>query len=210
MRSILLGSLLALTTSMVIPAVQAAPYTAGKEYVELAAPVAVSDSSKVEVVELFWYGCPHCYQFEPTLEPWVAQLPEDVSFKRIPAMFGGVWNLHGQVFLTLEQMQVDPSVHKAIFDALHQQGLRLSTIDSMADFLANKGVDKETFLKTYNSFAIKRQVESAKKLAMQYQITGVPVMIVDGKYRFDLGTAGGPEAALQVADFLIEQERSTR
>ena len=210
MRSVLLGTLLALATSVAMPVVQAAPYTAGKEYVELAAPVSVQDSSKVEVVELFWYGCPHCYQFEPVLEPWVAELPEDVDFKRIPAMFGGVWNMHGQVFLTLEQMQVDPKVHAAIFDAIHQQGLRLSTIDSMADFLANNGVDKDAFLKAYNSFAIKRQVEKAKKLAMQYQITGVPVMIVDGKYRFDLGSAGGPESALQVADFLIEQERSAR
>ncbi|PKL98067.1 MAG: thiol:disulfide interchange protein, partial [Gammaproteobacteria bacterium HGW-Gammaproteobacteria-9] len=165
---------------------------------------------KIEVVELFWYGCPHCYQFEPVIKPWVEQLPEDVQFKRIPAMFGGIWNVHGQLFIALESMGVEPKVHDAVFAAYHQERKKLATPDEMADFLAGHGIDKQAFLKAYNSFGVRGRVEQAKKLGMAYQITGVPVMIVNGKYRFDLGSSGGPERTLQVADFLIEKERAAR
>ncbi|TLX54817.1 thiol:disulfide interchange protein [Stutzerimonas nosocomialis] len=188
----------------------AAEFQAGKEYVELSSPVPVAEPEKIEVVELFWYGCPHCYQFEPVINPWVEQLPDDVDFKRIPAMFGGVWNIHGQLFLTLESMGVEHDVHDAVFDAIHNKRMKLATPDEMAAFLAGQGVDKDAFLKAYNSFGVKGRMEKAKKLGAAYQITGVPVMIVNGKYRFDLGSAGGPQRTLEVADFLIEKERAAR
>ncbi|MNM78719.1 Thiol:disulfide interchange protein DsbA precursor [compost metagenome] len=123
-------------------------------------------------------------------------------------MFGGVWNLHGQLFLTLESMGVEQKVHDAIFQAIHKEGQKLATPEEMAEFVAQHGVDKDKFLSTYNSFAIKGQIEKAKKLGMAYQISGVPTMVVNGKYRFDIGSAGGPEQALQLADFLIAKERA--
>ncbi|MCF7201226.1 thiol:disulfide interchange protein DsbA/DsbL [Pseudomonas oligotrophica] len=209
MRKFVLAAVLATSSLFGLPAL-AADFQAGKEYVELKSPVPVAEPGKVEVVELFWYGCPHCYQFEPTINPWVEKLPEDVSFKRIPAMFGGIWNLHGQLFLTLESMGVEQQVHDAIFRAYHEQGNKLATPEAMADFLETQGIEREAFLKAYNSFGVKSRAEQAKKLGMAYQITGVPVMIVNGKYRFDLGSAGGPERALQVADFLIEKERAAQ
>ncbi len=95
MRKLVLAAVLATCSLFGLPAV-AADFQAGKEYVELKSPVPVSEPGKIEVVELFWYGCPHCYKFEPTINPWVEQLPDDVAFKRIPAMFGGVWNAHGR------------------------------------------------------------------------------------------------------------------
>jgi thiol:disulfide interchange protein DsbA len=173
-------------------------------------PVPVATPGKIEVVELFWYGCPHCYAFEPTLNAWAKKLPDDVSFRRVPAMFGGVWNVHGQLFVTLEAMGVEQKVHEAIFATIHNGQQKLATPEEMADFLANQGVDREKFLSTYNSFAVKGQVEKDKKLAMAYQISGVPTMVVNGKYRFDLGSAGGPDQALQVADFLIQKERAAK
>ncbi len=178
------------------------------QYVTLEKPVAISKPGKIEVVELFWYGCGHCYKFESTINPWIAELPEDVNFVRIPAMFGGVWNVHGQVFITLEAMGVEQKVHHAVFDAIHVQHKKLDTVEDMAEFLQTQGVDSKVFLSTYNSFAVKGQVEKAKKLAAAYQITGVPTMIVNGKYRFDLGTSGGPDETLQVADQLIAKERT--
>lgn len=168
----------------------------------------VSQPGKIEVVELFWYGCPHCYAFEPTIVPWSEKLPADVHFVRLPALFGGIWNVHGQMFLTLESMGVEHDVHNAVFEAIHKEHKKLATPEEMADFLAGKGVDKEKFLSTYNSFAIKGQMEKAKKLAMAYQVTGVPTMVVNGKYRFDIGSAGGPEETLKLADYLIEKERA--
>lgn len=207
MRTLLLGALLAAASLLSVPA-QAADYQAGRHYVELNSPVPVSQPGKIEVVELFWYGCPHCYQFEPVLNAWASQLPEDVNFVRVPALFGGIWNTHGQLFITLEAMKVEPRVHDAIFAALHREGRKLATTREMAEFLAGQGVDADAFLKTYNSFAVKGQMEKAKKLAMAYQVTGVPVLVVNGKYRLDLGSAGGPEQAVALADHLIARERA--
>jgi len=209
MRNLIFSAVLASASLFGINA-QATEIQAGKEYVVLESPVPVANPGKIEVVELFWYGCPHCYQFESSINPWAEKLPEDVNFVRIPALFGGLWNVHGQLFITLENMGVDDKVHKAVFDAYHNEGKKLATPEEMADFLVTQGIDKAKFLGTYNSFAVKGQMEKAKKLAMAYKITGVPVLIVNGKYRFDIGSAGGPEQALNVADQLIAKERASK
>lgn len=206
MRNLIFTAVLAFAGLFGLSA-HAAEFEAGKQYTVLSTPVPVSQPGKIEVVELFWYGCPHCYAFEPTINPWIAKLPADVNFHRIPAMFGGIWNVHGQLFLTLDAMGVEHKVHTAVFDAIHKEGKKLATPEEMADFLAGQGVDKDKFLSTYDSFAIKGQIEKDKKLAMAYQISGVPTMVINGKYRFDIGSAGGPEKALELADYLIGKER---
>lgn len=207
MRNLILCAVMA-GASLLGGAVHAAEIEVNKQYVELDQPVPVAKPGKIEVVELFWYGCPHCYQFEPTINPWIKKLPDDVNFVRIPALFGGVWDIHGQTFITLESMKVEHQVHDAVFRAIHQEGRRLTSLDEIADFLATQGVDRESFVQTFNSFGVKSQMENAKKLAMAYKVSGVPVIIVNGKYRFDITSAGGPEQALQVADYLIDKERS--
>lgn len=207
MRNLILSAVLA-GASLFGMTAQAEDIEAGKQYVELSSAVPVAQPGKIEVVELFWYGCPHCYHFEPTINPWIEKLPQDVNFVRIPAMFGGIWDIHGQLFITLETMQVEKQVHKAVFDAIQKDGKKLATPEEMAEFLATQGIDSETFLKTYNSFGVKGQVANAKRLGMAYQISGVPTMIVNGKYRFDIGSSGGPEQALNVADQLIAKERA--
>ncbi len=209
MRNLILSATL-MAASLFGATAAHAEFEAGKQYVELNNPVQIAKPGKIEVVELFWYGCGHCYQFESTLNPWVEQLPEDVNFVRVPALFGGMWNVHGQLFITLEAMKAEHKVHAAVFDGIHKQGKKLATPEEMADFLASEGIDKEAFLKTYNSFGVKSQLEKAKKLAMAYQISGVPVMVVNGKYRFDIGSAGGPQQVLQVADHLIGKERASQ
>ncbi len=189
---------------------QAELITEGQHYVELQKPVPVSQPGKIEVVELFWYGCPHCYQLEPTLNAWVEKLPADVHFTRVPALFGRTWDIHGQMYITLDLMKVEQQVHKAVFDGIHKEGRALKDPEEMADFLAEQGVDRDAFLNTYNSFAVKGQMAKAKQLAKAYQITGVPVLIVNGKYRFDVRSAGGEQQLLQVADYLIDKERAAR
>ena len=211
MRNLILSAAL-VSASLFGMSAQAAdvPLVAGETYVELSNPVPVAQPGKIEVVELFWYGCPHCYSFEPVINPWAEKLPADVHFVRIPAMFGGPWDAHGQMFLTLEAMGVENKVHSAVFNAIQKDRKPLTKPDEMADFLATQGVDKDKFLATFNSFAIKGQISKAKELAKKYEVSGVPTMIVDGKYRFDLGTAGGPEEALNVADQLIAKERAAK
>lgn len=208
MRNLILSAVLA--GASLFGVAQAENIEAGKQYVELSSAVPVSKPGKIEVVELFWYGCPHCYHFEPTINPWIAKLPDDVNFVRVPAMFGGVWDLHGQMFIALQTMGAEAKVHAAVFEAIQKGGKKLASPDEMAEFLATQGVDKDAFLKTYNSFGVKGQVANAKRLGMAYQISGVPAMVVNGKYRFDIGSSGGPEQTLDVADQLIAKERASK
>lgn len=222
MRHLLFGIFFAGSSLFGITAQAAEPIQAGKQYVELRAPVAVAVPGKIEVVEVFWYGCPHCYDFEPTINAWSAQLPDDVNFVRIPAQFNELWETHARLFFTLEVLKAEPEVHQAIFKGIHESsdsrvtgkrdGRKVSppTVDDMADFVVEQGIDKERFLKTYMSFAVGNRMKKAAKAVIDYQLTGVPALIINGKYRFDVISAGGPTQALEVADHLIEKERAAR
>ncbi len=209
MRKLLISALL-VGASLVAPGTFAQELAEGRNYITLSSPVPTVQPEKIEVVELFWYGCPHCYQLEAAINPWSAKLPEDVNFVRVPAMFGGIWNMHGQLFYTLETLKADESVHNSIFNALHNAGRKLSSVDEIAEFVAQQGIDKDLFKKTWNSFSVKSQMEKAKKLALAYQISGVPAIVVNGKYRFDIGMAGGLQETVDVADALIEKERQAQ
>ncbi|AHF65189.1 MULTISPECIES: thiol:disulfide interchange protein DsbA/DsbL [Pseudomonas] len=208
MRNLIISAALVAASLFGMSAQAAAPIEAGKQYVVLNSAVPVSEPGKIEVVELFWYGCPHCYAFEPTINPWAEKLPEDVNFVRIPAMFGGAWDAHGQLFITLDTMGVEHKVHAAVFNAIQKDRKPLTKPEDMADFVATQGIDRAKFLETFNSFAVKGKIAQYKELAKKYEVTGVPTMIVNGKYRFDLGSSGGPEATLEVADQLIAKERA--
>jgi len=209
MRNLILSAALVVASAFGMTAhADDVPLEAGKTYTELSPAVGVSEPGKIEVVEMFWYGCPHCYAFEPVLNPWIAKLPADVNFIRIPAMFGGIWDIHGQMYVTLDMMGVEKKVHSAVFDAIHKEHKMFKTPEEMADFVATQGVDRAKFLETYNSFAVAGIVKKDKDLAVKYGIQGVPTLIVNGKYRFDVGSAGGEEQALNVADQLIAKERA--
>ncbi|CAM3302149.1 thiol:disulfide interchange protein [Pseudomonas floridensis] len=208
MRNLIISAALVAASLFGMTAQAAEPVQAGKQYVELSSPVPVKEPGKIEVVELFWYGCPHCYAFEPKINPWAEKLPSDVNFVRIPAMIGGSWDAHGQLFITLDTMGVEHKVHAAVFNAIQKEHKQLTKPEDMADFVATQGIDRQKFLDTFNSFAVTGEMKKARELAQKYGVQGVPTMIVNGKYRFDIGSAGGPDEALQVADQLIAKERA--
>ena len=208
MRNLLMSAVL-VGASLFGSTVFAQELVEGSNYVALNTPVPTAQPEKIEAAALFWYGCPHCYQLEPTLKTWSATLPDDVNFVRVPAMFGGIWNLHGQLFYTLQTMQADPKVHESIFNAMHNSNQKLSTLKDITNFVVEQGVDKELFEKTWNSFSVKSKLEKAKKLALAYQISGVPAIVINGKYRFDIGMAGGLQETVDVADALIQKERQS-
>ena len=218
MRKLLLGA--ALAFSSVLMSAHASEPVAGQHYTALRSALPVSSAEKIEVVEVFWYGCGHCYHFEPALNAWAKELPDDVVFKRIPAQFNELWQTHARLFITLEVMKVEHQVHSAIFAGIHEaqdvrltgtrngQRLVLPTVESMASFLEGYGIDKAAFTKTYNSFAVQNKLKSYGQLVASSQISGVPALIVNGKYRLDIGSAGGVPEVLQVTDYLIEKERA--
>ncbi|MFZ2290771.1 MAG: thiol:disulfide interchange protein DsbA/DsbL [Halopseudomonas yangmingensis] len=186
---------------------QAAPFQAGKHYVVLPAPATTQEPDKIEVAELFWYGCGHCYTLEPIIQNWKTTLPEDVHFRQVPALFGNLWNIHGQLFFTLESLGKLDEVHPAIFQAIHNQSNRLDTEKAMLEFVAPYGIEADEFKRAWGSFGVRSKMGEANRLARAYRATGVPTLIVNGKYRIEGGMVGGFEEMLKVAEFLVEQER---
>lgn len=170
-----------------------------------------ANEGKIEVAEVFWYGCPHCYNFKPIIEAWEKQLPEDVDFVLLPAALNRSWAAHAQTFYALQAMgKLDKQMHDALFDALAGEHRRLNTADALADFVAGHGVDKAAFLKSYNSFGVNALMQKAQSKIRGARITGVPALIVNGKYRISGSDAGSYENMLKIADFLVEKEREAR
>jgi thiol:disulfide interchange protein DsbA len=201
----LLGWSLALLIVVAIPA-HGEVFKDGKDYFTLSSPVPVRDKSKVEVVEMFWYGCPHCYSFDPLVNAWRAKQPEFVDFWRSPAVFSNTWKIHAQAFYTAEVLNVGEEMHQPLFDALVRDKKKLNSENALAKFFAGYGVAAESFRKAYNSFSVKSRVEQAHMRSVNYRLTGVPAIIVNGKYRVEPGGAGNFQRFLEIVDYLVEME----
>ena len=184
----------------------AGDFVEGKDYIRLAKPVATSGSN-VEVAEAFWYGCPHCFSLEPAIKSWVKKLPDDVSFRKVPAMFGKEWKVHGQLFYTARALKLGAQVDYDIFNEIHVQNNRLNNPDAMAKFLAVYGVSKGDFEKAYSSFGVKKDMQKANAVVRGSKLTGVPAFIVNGKYRVSAREAGSNARMLEVVAYLAERER---
>lgn len=210
MRKLLTVGLIWLLGGLAMAQAQAqeTQYRAGVHYVKLPAVAPTQEPDKIEVAELFWYGCGHCFTFEPIISEWKQTLPEDVNFRPVPAFFGGAWDTHGQLFYTLESMDQLGEAHAAVFQAIHNQGNRLADTDAMVKLLAQYGIDEEEFRKTWSSAGVSLKMSQAKRLAKAYRASGVPTLIVNGKYRIEGGMAGSFEEMLKIAEYLVDQERS--
>jgi thiol:disulfide interchange protein DsbA len=183
-------------------------FVAGTHYTELAAPVNTNDSSKVEVLEVFWYGCSHCFRFEPLIANWEATMPEDVDFGRFPAMWNGLMEVHAQVYYTAEAMDALDVVHEHVFNAINIEGNRLQNEGQIGALFAKYGINEEEFAKSFNSFSVRTKVNQAKQRMQAYEIRSTPNMIVNGKYLVATGQSVLTQAdMLDVVDFLVEKER---
>ncbi len=180
----------------------------GIKYQTIANPQPTSDSGNIEVLELFWYGCPHCYQLEPEVEAWLETKPDDVTFIRMPAVLGPTWELGARAFYTADLLGVTDKIHTPLFERLHKQKKPLRSADDIKAFFVERGVSAEDFDKTFNSFAVITKTNRAKQARDMYGITGVPTLVVNGKYRTTAKLAGGNRQMLEVVDVLVEQERN--
>ena len=188
-------------------AVLAEGYQQGKEYLVLANPQPTSTGDNIEVVELFWYGCPHCYRLEPLIGEWLASKPDDVEFIRMPAVLGPNWELYGKAYYTAELLGVMDKIHLALFEALHKDRKKLRDEAAVQAFFVEQGVSAEDFKNTFNSFAVNVKLNNAKQMTRRYAITGVPTIIINGKYSTSASQAGNNQNAIKVMDYLIVQER---
>jgi thiol:disulfide interchange protein DsbA len=182
----------------------------GQQYVKLGtpAPVTLPAGKKVEVVEFFWYECPHCNSFEPLLEGWTKKLPEDVSFRRVPVGFTARHQAAQKLFYALEGMGKLDALHRKVFAAIHVQNQRLLSEQDMVAFVSANGVDGAKFSEAFRSFDVATKANKAKSLSDAYKIDGVPAIGIQGRYFTSASLAGSHERALAVTDFLIQRSRS--
>lgn len=206
-KSLGVAALLAMAVAVTGTA-SAQSWEEGVHYRKLDTPVRTASESGVEVAEVFWYGCPHCYNFKPLAEAWEADAPDYVNYVRIPAALGQSWEPHARAFYALESMGELEKAHDALFDALAGERRPLNDGESLADFVAGHGVDPEEFLKNYNSFGVNAKMQQAQAKIRGARVTGTPTMLVDGKYTVTASMAGGHEAVLKVVDYLVEKENS--
>jgi thiol:disulfide interchange protein DsbA len=165
---------------------------------------------KVEVIEFFWYGCPHCYDFEPELSAWVKRQPKDVIFRRVPVAFRDDFLPHSQLFYALEAMGKGEALNEKVMYAIHKENKRLLTELEIVDWVTTQGIDRNTFLATYRSFAIVSKARAAKQLAEAYRIDGVPTIVMQGKYVTSPSIAGTKAKAISVMDYLEEKIRKDK
>jgi len=165
-----------------------------------------SSGDKIEVLEFFWFGCPHCYAFEPSIEAWLKNKPANVEFIRVPAVFRPSWTLHARLYYALEIMGQDKRLVPVVFEYLNKQRRKLDSIDQILNFVSKHGIDRSEFLDTMNSFAVESRIRKAQQLQQDYAIEGVPTIAVNGKYVVTGTMAGSHEKMIQVMDYLIQKE----
>ena len=188
-----------------------AKFSAGKEYhiLDVRAPVE-APAGKIEVVEFFWYSCPHCNAFEPMLAAWIKKLPKDVVFRRSHVSFQDSFVPQQRLALTLEALGLVEKLHAKVFTAIHVEKVNLNTGEAIAEWISRQGVDKAKFVAQYNSFSVQTKATRATQLQNAYKIEGVPALGIAGRFYTDGTMAGSIERALQVTEALIAEVRAKR
>jgi protein dithiol oxidoreductase (disulfide-forming) len=184
---------------------------AGTDYVVLSTPQNTETGNKIEVLEFFWYRCPHCYSLEPMLESWVKKLPADAQFRRLPAVFNEEWAIDARIFYALEALGEVDRLHRPLFDAIHRQGgvtqKGAAYLKWVQSWLAKQNLDMAKFDAALRSFAVESKIKRSFQLAQGYRLDGVPAIAVNGRYLVSASTARDQRSMLQISDYLIAQSR---
>lgn len=199
----LTATALAIGISMVGMTANAATFEAGTDYRVLDNPDNIKGDTVV-VREFFWYGCPHCYALEPHIEKWLKTKPDDVAFFRTPAAMNPVWETNARGFYAAQLMGYEGKTHTNMFDTIHKGNKRLFDKESLTNWYAAQGLDKGKFSGLYDSFAVNARIARSQEAAQKYGLTGVPAVVVHGKYVVQ----GETEKVPQVVDFLIDKVRA--
>lgn len=179
----------------------------GFDYRTLPIAQPIDVKGKVEVLEFFWYGCPHCFEFEPDLKAWMKRQNKDVVFKKIPIAFREELMPHSLLFYALESMGKGEALNDKVMFAMHRENRKLLNENEIADWVAAQGIDRNAFLAAYRSFAVLSKARAANQLGNAYRINGVPTIAIQGKYITSPSIAGTRAKSIQVMDFLVEKVR---
>jgi thiol:disulfide interchange protein DsbA len=178
----------------------------GKDFQTISPAVETSQPDKVVVTEIFWYGCPHCFRFEPYVERWSASLPENVVFEQVPSSLNPRWTEHARAFYAFKMMNALEQAHSAMFDAIHLKRQRLTSLDTIAEFAAGLGLDEKLFRENYFSFPVETQVRKNIQKEKRYGHRGVPAVVVNGKYLVSASLAGSNERMIDIINYLVGLE----
>ena len=189
---------------------QRRPPDAGIDYRVLERPLPTESAGKIEVVEFFWYGCPHCYAFEPALIAWIKRAPADVVVRRLPALFNPTWVQHARLYHALEALGEIERLHQKCFDAIHQDRIPMLQEAEMIEWAARNGVDRAKFANALQTASPADKLEAINRAIRGYGIDGVPAMGINGRYLTSPAIVGSHEACLQVTDYLVGLERRGR
>jgi thiol:disulfide interchange protein DsbA len=179
-------------------------------YTELKPPLPVEAEGKIEVLEFFWYGCIHCYNLEPVLEPWLKKLPPEARFRRVPAIFNERWAHDAAIYYTFEVLGVLEKLHRPFFDAIHRDRLRTDDPKALAEWLQKQGLDPQKFTETMKSFGVQSKTRRAAMITNAYKIDGTPAMAVHGRYTVSVDQGRSREGMLQTVSSLVEQLRKNK
>ena len=182
----------------------------GKQYVRLKNPAPVTTGKKIEVLEFFSYGCPHCADLEPEMQAWMKTLPPDVEFRRVPVMFQERWIILGKIYYTLEALGDEQRLSPEVFAAIHKNGVNLTSDKAFFDWAASKGLDRKKVEDMFNSFAIAGKMNKAKTEAQQYNVQSVPMIVVDGKFVTATDKVGSHAALPAAINALVAKARTER
>lgn len=210
MRALLVAALFALLTPLVAGAADAPRFQEGEHYIRLEQPVRTRNPAKIEVVELFSYGCPHCYSFEKPVEAWLQKQKDDVDFWRSPVIWGELATLQARAYFTARALGVLDRVHTPFFEAVHVHKRALNSREAIRKLFVEYGVDGAKFDKTFDSFGVDSQINQANARALSYGTQATPELVVAGKYRITGRGLRSNAEMLEVVDFLVEKERAAR
>jgi protein dithiol oxidoreductase (disulfide-forming) len=182
----------------------------GKQYVRVKNPPPADTGKKIEVIEFFSYGCPHCADLEPEMQKWMATLPADVQFKRVPVMFQERWVALAKIYYTLEALGEEHRLTPEVFAAIHRGGTNLASDKTFFDWAAGKGLDRKKVEDMYNSFAIAGKINKAKAEAQQYNVQSVPMVVVDGRFITATEKVGSHAALPPAINALLVKARAER
>ncbi|MGE0556932.1 MAG: thiol:disulfide interchange protein DsbA/DsbL [Burkholderiales bacterium] len=199
-----------------IAAAHAAQPVPGKDYTQVRPPQPTDNSAKIEVLEFFFYGCPHCNNLQPSLEAWLKNKPADVDFRRIPAVFQDSWVPLTRAYYAIEAMGLVEKLHHDMFETLHKKRIRLQNAEAIFEWAASKGVDRKKFADTFNSFGVNGRTQRSIELTRKYDIPGTPAMAIDGRFltapsmTLKTDRTVDYERFFQVVDALIAEARKTK
>ena len=182
----------------------------GIHYTEINHVAPLTDTGKIEVVEVFWYACPHCFKFEPYVNKWKKTLPDDVVFERVPGVLSKRWVLLAKVFYAANILGVEEKMTPLIFKNIHQSKARMNRMKEAETLFVANGISATDFNKAIKSFAVNTKVGQAKSLNKRYGLSGVPTIIVDGRYRIDSGAIGSFDKVIEITNYLVNMVREAR